>query len=63
MAKDQTYLLVEMATGEHEIPKLYIHQIIRTYYSERRAQEDHELLEKANRMKTYAVLTVPHIDN
>lgn len=38
-------------------------RVVRSYLSQRRAEEDLELLEKADPTSTYRVIPIEHIDN
>lgn len=59
MAKaNENAVLVEI---EHATGKVL--RVVRSYLSERRAQEDLELLSEINRDTLYSIQTVEHIDD
>lgn len=57
---DQNYVLVlcDGCAADANVVR-----VIRTYLSERRAEEDRELLERTDSLSTYRVIAVEHIDN
>lgn len=64
MASDTNFLLAEvtpdMGKNSCEWP---IKKIVRSYLSERRANQDRDLLTEANPSGTYLVLNIHHIDD
>ena len=58
---NETFVLVRMDQGETVQP--VIAEVIRTYLSMNRAQEDRDLLAETVNVNAYAILTVSHIDN
>ena len=71
MATDTNFLLVQMTHGKPHpaanalAPKIEpeIKKVIRSYLSERRAEQDRELLAEDNPSGTYVVLNIHHIDD
>lgn len=59
---EETFILVEMTHKDATEPAA-IKQIIRTFVSQSRAEEDRDLLREINPTGTYLVLTVNHIDD
>lgn len=62
MANDSNFLLVQM-TGNDITQSTAIKQVIRSYLSEKRADQDRDLLAEVNPSGTYIVLTIHHIDD
>lgn len=61
MAKaNETTVLVELEYGE---PENKVLRIVRSYLSERRAQQDLELLREINPGHAYDIQTIEHIDD
>jgi hypothetical protein len=71
MASDTNFLLVQMTHGKPHpamnalAPRIEpeIKMVIRSYLSERRAEQDRDLLSEANPSGTYLVLSIHHIDD
>lgn len=60
MAKSETFLLAKMAGCAADAD---IVRVVRTYLTEKRAEEDRELLEQTDGLSTYRVIAVECIDD
>jgi len=61
---DTNFLLVEVNAGEGlNSCQWPIKKVIRSYLSERRAEQDRDLLGDANPSSIYVVLNIHHIDD
>jgi metal-responsive CopG/Arc/MetJ family transcriptional regulator len=66
MANDTNFLLAEMEDMPASAGPTFrstIKRAIRSYLSERRAEQDRDLLSEANPSGTYLVLSIHHIDD
>lgn len=59
MTTTETFVLVRRANSAMDAPIL---EVVRSYESARRAEEDVELLSEVHGEVHYAVLTIPYID-
>ena len=60
MAKSETFLLAKMAGCAAEAD---IVRVVRTYLTEKRAEEERELLEQKDGMSNYRVIAVEYIED